>query len=1097
MLGLGPVLACAQTLNFQPFLVRPSPQVTYVDEGGYFPPAPDGRTNFIRIFPQGLNYGDRVRLRTVGTYAVRQPGEEEFGAEAPQSFLGLMTGVPLRPNQYYLPAQRPDTGLPQYVTPPIERGGDTVPTDIENDFLITPGGVTLPCVPLEGNFFVFLNPDPTVAAKDAEQDFAIEITLLEGARLSTRPSLDRTNVTVGESVTLTLTLTNWGNVPVQGIEMYELRGPGTDIEHNTNLVRRVSGPTPRGYPSLAPGASAEIQYVYRTIGPGTNTWFSRVGRTVCGDQFYQASGGAIDTLVIKPLIEITPRRPTLAHFSEESLDAGNDDTEAPLEFSDDEATLIGAPEFAGRGLIADGVTPMLIRLEIAPDQLDRFETETTLRLEAILVSGEIAGTPVQDRLSVLKESGWSPDRQLIVSKDRPVAHAMLAAVAADELPLSDSGGEVLVRINVRDESDLVLGTIQIAIRRPPIALIHGYNTNGDWGGEFIRELAESRTAPFIRIARYGQDEIESEVTGRQAARNTLWPLANLAPLAERALAEAMEPVRAEWLFTRYDVVAHSQGGLLTRMLCSRTPNRHVPLPFRNEENYFRGRFHRVITIGSPHNGTRLLRYLLKLNEIDGPAIPGWVGFGMVESNTAQQKFDPWGEQIRALNDPAPSSPWAPDPAAMFHLVRTVVLGGQNFTPTFWDCPAYWALGIDNPTAGQIVAPQGSDGVVDFASMYAGADVLATGYSVPAENRISHAYYEVATQNFGEIFGATSGQVLSPLVARHAIGALDQDPSLPASERFFGSFQVPPLLDDATRDAIDALAASYDLDVGESEYTRLSPLSTAGLPVRSHPSTATRTFALRLVAPAGYPVGTQGIYWVASLYGTNGITRAGVAVLPSGTDPLEVRVRVDPGAYGDLVLEGMFESANGSRVTLTPYLVESIVPAGITAQSLEIYPGDQSRHPSGLEIPIEIWTEWSDGTRTRRFANSTTLEVSSSDPTIVDTSNPLRWRTQSPGETVITTSFEGKTYPAQWTVFDPAEGAPPMVPIAIELTAGSNVAVSWPGAAGSGFQLQSSERLGPDANWLDAPESPTQSGDLLRVEFPVSSGTRFYRLEMRP
>lgn len=38
------------------------------------------------------------------------------------------------------PLRLPGTGLPQYVTPPIEVNSKSVLTDIENDFLITPGG---------------------------------------------------------------------------------------------------------------------------------------------------------------------------------------------------------------------------------------------------------------------------------------------------------------------------------------------------------------------------------------------------------------------------------------------------------------------------------------------------------------------------------------------------------------------------------------------------------------------------------------------------------------------------------------------------------------------------------------------------------------------------------------------------------------------------------------------------------------------------------------------------------------------------------------------------------------------------------------------
>jgi len=1087
-----------QSLNLEPFVVKPSPRVAYVDEGGFFPPSPDGTTNFIRIFTRGLNYGDKVRLRTVGTFAVRQPGQQEFGSEGAEPFLGLLTGVPLRPNRYFLPAKPPRTGLPQYVTPSIEIKGKSVPTDIENDFLITPGGVTLPCIPLEGNFFVFLNPDPRVLARDVDEDFGIEVTLLEGARLSTKSSLNATNVTVGDQVTITLTLTNWGNVPTQKIEMYDLHGPGTDIGHDSNLVQRVSGPNPRGFSSLPAGGSGEIKYVYRTISPGTNNWFSRVGLTVCDDQFYPASGGAIPSLVIKPIIEVTPRKPSLEIYTETSLKAGEANTEAPLRFSVDENVLTTAPEFSGRGLIADGVTPLLFRLEIAPDQLDRFENEATLRLEAKVISGKIGGTPIQDRLETLKDGDWNVNGEVIVSKDKPVAHAALKALLSDELEFAARQVEVIVRIDVRDQSGLIVGTMQLLIRRPPIVLTHGYNTDGNWGEDFLKELKTSRGTSIIQVAKYGLEETTSPSTGGQAAINTVWPLRNLAPLAERAFDKALETVRQQWLFTRYDVVAHSQGGLLSRMLCTLKKNNHLPLPYRNEENYFRGRFHRVVTIGSPHNGTRLVRYLLSLNQNDEDAVPSWIGYGMVGGDLAQDKFDPWGEDIQELNDTEPGAKWVPDPAAQFHLVRTVVNGGNSFSADVRDCPALWALGIDSPAAGAILADEGSDGVVDYGSMLARSSFTdpANGYTVPEVNRISHAFYDVA--GIGEIFGATSGQVLSVVVARHVMSALNQSDQMPASERIFDSFQVPRLLHTKIRDAIDELARSFDSESTEPEFS-LSPFASASRGTSEGLSAAAtlQTFTLRLVPPEGRPVTNQ-ILWSAQLFGTNGITSKGISV-PARADRLEVQVRVDPGVYGDVVLEGMYKSTNGTRVVLKPYLVASLVPAGVTAQSFEVVPQDPTRHPAGVAVPIEVWTTWSDGRKSRRFITAKNLRVASSKPNVVDVSNPLVWRTGVSGEARITTTFDGKTYVSTWTVFDPdgSELGTGSVALSAEKNRPSEVVLSWPAANSAGFKLQFSDSLSADANWQNIIDVATQVGDRLQLLVPSNSSVRFYRLQKLP
>ncbi len=169
-----------------------------------------------------------------------------------------------------------------------------------------------------------------------------------------------------------------------------------------------------------------------------------------------------------------------------SIEQGNDNANAPLRFSDDEKVLTEAALFPGRGLIADGVTPVLLRLEIAPDKIDHYPNEATLRLEAKMVSGALEGPPIQDRLEVFEDGHWKVNGRARVSKDKPVAHAMFNAILADQVNLAAGKVEVVLKIDVRDHTDLIVGTIRIPIRRPPIVLLHGYNTEGDWDPAFLK-----------------------------------------------------------------------------------------------------------------------------------------------------------------------------------------------------------------------------------------------------------------------------------------------------------------------------------------------------------------------------------------------------------------------------------------------------------------------------------------------------------------------------------------------------------------------------------------------------------------------------------
>ena len=128
----------------------------------------------------------------------------------------------------------------------------------------------------------------------------------------------------------------------------------------------------------------------------------------------------------------------------------------------------------------------------------------------------------------------------------------------------------------------------------------------------------------------------------------------------------------------------------------------------------------------------------------GQSIPATlVGNLMVGLNIAQKKFDPFGEEIRALNDPSPSAPWWPDPAVLFHLVRPVIDSGLSPGPGD-AIPSYIALGLAQSGGGAAVIPRGSDGVADFDSM--GADVPPSSaapnvFDLPPDNLISQRALE--------------------------------------------------------------------------------------------------------------------------------------------------------------------------------------------------------------------------------------------------------------------------------------------------------------------------------------------------------------------
>ncbi|MFO0734132.1 MAG: hypothetical protein U0361_24845, partial [Nitrospiraceae bacterium] len=358
-----------------------------------------------------------------------------------------------------------------------------------------------------------------------------------------------------------------------------------------------------------------------------------------------------------------------------------------------------------------------------------------------------------------------------------MVYAYLVPVPADDIQPQAATGTLTASLLVQNsDSDTDLEKWEFGLRKPPLALLPDYHTNGEWGAGVQEIFRTSRPADaksglsFLKVISVGQwveggDPLDRSV---DSIASTTSPLEELVPTVWVAIRNEIEPLKQFWAFTRYDVIGHGQGGLLARMLCSLNGNGIVD-PFRNGDNFFRGRFHRVVTIGTPHNGSRLLRYISTLLKGDG-FLASVLPERMVRGWLAGDKFDPWGSGIENLNKPLPSAPWFPDPDTRFHLVRTTVNDG--LAPSLTHATfAETALGLR--TVGETVIPLGSDGVVDYDSMGADSPGIDTSnvYTVPSALNISHVANPLA--GIDDIFGGHDGsQVTSTVVAQHAIGALD-------------------------------------------------------------------------------------------------------------------------------------------------------------------------------------------------------------------------------------------------------------------------------------------------------------------------------------
>jgi hypothetical protein len=192
---------------------------------------------------------------------------------------------------------------------------------------------------------------------------------------------------------------------------------------------------------------------------------------------------------------------------------------------------------------------------------------------------------------------------------------------------------------------------------------------------------------------------------------------------------------SQWAFSRYDAIGHCQGGVLLRMLCSNEQSGTLTT-FLHERNFGRGRFRRVITVGSPHRGSRITQYCRlyqdhMLDEViaQGDIPRDMIGFGLAlmfyadRAGYLEKKFDPYDGEIVKINKDLPIHP-----KAKFHLASTVIDHDDAFVARMFagiglnrQAPAGYNLfdTVFNPIPGSPV--RASDGLVDWRSHFAGVD----------------------------------------------------------------------------------------------------------------------------------------------------------------------------------------------------------------------------------------------------------------------------------------------------------------------------------------------------------------------------------------
>jgi pimeloyl-ACP methyl ester carboxylesterase len=715
----------------------------------------------------------------------------------------------------------------------------------------------------------------------------------------------------------------------------------------------------------------------------------------------------------------------------------------PLPLVTDPSILAGQPEIK-EGVFTDGVTPLLFQLDLenagsVGEIILSIDSEARLR----------NGNHLEDRLLILQNGVWVKRSTVTLAANQTRVFVQLEALRAAELalPFADVGISSLTA----KVGDNILGKATFKIQKPPIILIHGYNTQGNWERSFTDLLvAAGWPAGHIIPVKYGVEQQANESLA------TWGRLADLAGVLDGELYLKIENHKTqvaelkEWAFTRYYVVAHSQGGVLSRMLATangvkkRSSFGHPPA-FRSEENFFRGRFDRVVTIGSPHNGSRLLYYTLQVvnnfanlggrsgfsqaafsaavitTSLGTYLFQGGIAAIMFQSNpdtrfagTLQDKFDPFGSQIRELNDPAGT--WQPDAKARFHLIRTRVQSP----------PSYPLFSLVGPNL-RAVLPEGSDGVVDFASQGAlPENGSARNVTSLTAKSISHSGPVLLFGADGplayDVASADVASVVADLLNNPESGAFDAFPNLAAL--------------DITKDKarID-LAAATPITV--ALVARL-------LGVQALAADTTATFRFNPVAAI---LADTKPTWFLDVY-DDPAKSSTVKLVTDAADPALARVTIPGDVKGDVVLRCSYIAESGQTYLGEPVLVQAAKWPPLTGLVLE--PRDVSV-VKGQELQLSIQGVFG-GSQTNVFyiAPNEPMEIISSQPGVVEVSPSGVARMKAGGTSVVTVHLRGFTASATLRVsedvFQPAlrlatNGATPGFTIHGQVSGGYTVRIS--------------------------------------------------------
>lgn len=251
------------------------------------------------------------------------------------------------------------------------------------------------------------------------------------------------------------------------------------------------------------------------------------------------------------------------------------------------------------GIVADGVTRLLLKMP--SDAPVTFHLNPTGKDSKNCKWG-----------TLMKTDGTAASCSSVsVSPVKTLAGNYVFAVyqAPDQFPTDSKSGEAVLRIESISLGESRKGVKLLKLYPPSVVLVHGvWDKLGTWEGGLF---GKGSTKLFLEKAGFKNIYLVDHKKGKYPAVGSFDPNDNSSVAIPELIAktkEALTDLRSKGIAaSQVDVIGHSMGGLIIRATAKTT---HYDYKYQRLDNYNKGDFHKIITISTPHHGSRLADILI-------------------------------------------------------------------------------------------------------------------------------------------------------------------------------------------------------------------------------------------------------------------------------------------------------------------------------------------------------------------------------------------------------------------------------------------------------------------------------------------------------